>query len=78
MKRYPFSIAKNAHNIELIKNAAYNRGDEATYQKAIRIWLLVTDSSPDGRIAWLTGKDYGEAMEMVASATAFRDACNRR
>jgi len=78
MKRYPFSLTKNAHNIELIKTAAYNRDDYATYQKALNMLLLLDSTTRDGRIAWLTGKDYGEAMEMVATATMFRDACNRR
>ena len=81
MKRYPFSAQKHAHDIELAYNTLRARiggenddpRDWAMFNKVRGLYLAVIDSC-DGKTAWLTGKQYGDAKEIIAWA-AERRAC---
>lgn len=86
-KTYPFSVAKHAHDIEYRYNFVYNRvydsegehgwtaeqvargEEELDRLNDLRQSLLFNG---DGRVAWLTGKEYGLAKECVIWATERR------
>lgn len=86
-KLYPFSTWKNQHNFMLVSTACKNAmsamesGEvpfdgaeydrlEALADKADRFFVLELP------VAWLTGKEYGEAAKLVAMATEHRVAKN--
>ncbi len=90
-KLYPFSMKKHAHDIEFRRNRVYNEmrdfedGDSkisgedydklyALHEELTELLLAVMDS-PDGRVAWLTGKQYGLAKETVTWAV--NERCSR-
>ena len=97
-KTYPFSADKHAHDIEFVKNRAYNTlhsmeigeipMDKELYKKLEERYDVMSNlldqilnSSPDGKMAYLTGPQIGIAKEAVASAAAMRGsmsqtACN--
>ena len=82
-KLYPLSTWKNQHNFMLVSNVCKNAMgameigdvpyDEAEYErlealadKADRFFLLELP------VAWLTGKEYGEAKELIDMAVMHR------
>lgn len=58
LKRYPFSRNKNDHNLLLIQNIAFNRGDEELFQEvvALRDRLFWTDRG--NGVGYLVDKEY--------------------
>ena len=88
MKMYPFSARKHAHDIELVKNRAYNMAYEASNlgdtDKADKCWDLydraieLLEAIQDGMQGWsgvtmLTGPMIGSAKEMVLIAAEIRN-----
>ena len=82
-KKYPFSLRKHAHDLEFRRNRAKNElfdlYDSDDEQKKARLQRLIDDLAdilltfPDNRgVIWLTGKEYGLAMESVNWAEANR------
>lgn len=92
-KLYPFSTAKHAHDIEYRRNRVYIEMRESeddrdkkfddTYYALCDLYDELTDllqavlNSRDGRVCYLTGKQYGLAQECVMWASNRRAACNR-
>lgn len=85
IKRYPFSLQKHAHDIELMKNVAYNTmhdlqmqdSDKANkyeqiYRELSALLTAMLDNSRDGKVTFLTGKEIGKAKEMVFMANEYR------
>lgn len=85
MKKYPFSLKKHAHDLEYRRNRAKNElgdkqingtlkaGEEEKYQKLIDDLAEITLTWPDRNgIVWLTGKQYGLAIESVGWAESMR------
>ncbi len=78
-KLYPFSMAREAHNIELVKDVTYMSSDPKDMEireKCIYILMKMMDSSYDGKVAHLTGKDYGIAKELSLMGQIHRDVKN--
>lgn len=84
-KRYPFSLRKHAHDLEFRRNRAKNelgrkmtegtlkKGEEERYLKLIDDLAEITLTYPDGNgVVWLTGKQYGLAVESVGWANSMR------
>ena len=85
MKKYPFNLAKHAHDLEFRRNRAKNElydkqmngtlkdGEEERYEKLIEDLGNITLYFPDGKgIIWLAGKEYGLAKESVCWAESMR------
>ena len=83
MKKYPFSMTKHAHDVEYRRNFVWNRVNDVydeyhlTQKEAeglareleqLNELVIAMRSNSDGRVAWLTGKEYGLAKECVAWA----------
>lgn len=92
-KRYPFSAAKHAHDIELIANRSFNlaqealdRGDLDEYEKlmarhdeAQEVLLAIQDGMQGWTgVTMLTGPMIGKAKDMAFAAANIRDGLNRR
>ena len=88
-KLYPFSIEKNAHNWELVKNYSRNKicdmesgeipMDEKQYAK-YESWdeqatSLLANWSFFGPIAWMPGKEYGKARDISNIGVEIRMGC---
>lgn len=88
MKMYPFSARKHAHDIELVKNRAYNMAYEASdmgdMEKANKLFDLHDEACEiliaiqDGMQGWtgvtmLSGYMIGRAKEMVLIAAEIRN-----
>ena len=73
-KRYPFSIARHAHDIEYRRNRAYNASELEIYKALSGLLQVMKWQSKDGRITWLTGPQIALAKESVAWAEAQRNA----
>lgn len=87
-KLYPFSVQKHAHDIEYLRNYTKNRigeieSGEVEYDGKRLEWLesrlekldSLLDAilgTRDGRVAWLTGKQYGMAREAMLWASEMR------
>lgn len=79
-KKYPFSLRKHAHDLEFRRNRALNEWfDTEDENKKDRLQKLIDDLAdilltfPDNRgVIWLTGKEYGLAIESVNWAQANR------
>ena len=85
-KLYPFSTAKHAHDIEYRLNRVYiemrEQEDDRNYKEnynelcdlheALLDLLQAVLNSSDGRVCWLTGKQYGLAKECVLWASCKR------
>lgn len=76
-KMYPFSMAKNAHTIELVRNNLYLNDETEKFEEVTQILLILTGSS-NGRIAWVDGKTLAKAKEIVAYGNCLRDRLNHR
>lgn len=83
-KLYPFSMVKHGHDLELARNALYNRYicNDAVSEK-LRSWaeeqrekLAVITLKGHGHIAWLTGEELGLAKRAVGWATTLRISAN--
>lgn len=80
-KLYPFSVQKYAHDIEFYKNAIFcelhDAIDSATYDRLYDlhtklIELLQAIKGGNGRVAYLTGTQYGLAKDCIVWATERR------
>jgi len=86
-KKYPFSMRKNGHNIEL----AYNRqwlicremedGEREWNAEAFR-WMEKLEKAYSkaigNAVAWVDGKTYAVLQEASAWAESYRDGRNAR
>lgn len=92
-KRYPFSAAKHAHDIELVRNRcyvlAYEAEMEGRQEEANKYWKIreeateVSDAIFAGLDGWsgitmLSGPMIGKAKKFVFMAEELRDAMNRQ
>lgn len=94
MKRYPFSLQKHGHDIELRLNRVMNERDDLLMSGASisdelfnKMEALIEEleslldavlNSRDGRISYLTGPQIGLAKETVAWAANTRADTQRR
>jgi len=90
MKKYYFSAAKNAHNIELVMNRAFNlaqdaaeRGDRAEYMRLMEIHddaqevlSAVLNSMVGPGVSLLDGRMFGRARDLSVRGVMIRDGMN--
>ncbi len=68
-KRYPFSLKRYGHDLQLRKNALlkeiYSEQDtpeiRAEYEELIKLLYSARDNDDGSGVTWLTGKEYGLA-----------------
>lgn len=78
-KRYPFSLAKHAHDIELAHNYEYCHENWARVEELNDLLLKMrSNADRSGRVTWLEGRDYARAKELTGWAAGFRDECMNR
>lgn len=81
-KKYPFSMARNAHHLERAYNHLFREyiyPDNVSPEK--KAWAQdmrnkiahILSTFHDGKIAYLTGPEIGFAKDIVAWAEDFRD-----
>lgn len=72
MKRYPFSMAKHAHDIELAKNFYYSaeRWDKVEEINGLLNRMMLNRSSY--ATTWLDGNDYAYAKRLTIWADSYR------
>lgn len=72
---YPFSMAKYAHTIELVRDNLYLQGKMDEYKEVTDV-LLELKANSDGKVAWVDGQVIGKAKEIVAYGECLRDDLN--
>lgn len=81
-KRYPFSMRKYGHNIELAYNHLYiimremEDGEREWDDKVIDSYYELSDlyeKAIGNAVYWATGKEYGKLQEYSAWAECYRD-----
>lgn len=81
-KTYPFSLAKNEHNLLLAYNILRNRiadneNDTAAWKAFNKLNEAWDEARACGsRVAWVSGKTYGILRDATAWAVNYRDAAN--
>lgn len=84
VKRYPFSLTKHAHDVEYRRCFVWNRvhdyfdeygvpeNELEALEKELELLddltTSMTANTRDGRVTWLTGKEYGLARDCVVWA----------
>ena len=75
MKTYRISLQRNWHDIELIKNVAYNRDLHDMYECALQALSILQDADNGHGIAIVTGKQYGIISGLITMAVEYRSNC---
>lgn len=73
-KKYPISIAKYAHTLIYLRDAAYQKERPELAEEAESLRQQMYQSSTDGRIGWLPGKAYERVREMAIMAAGYMNA----
>lgn len=80
MKKYPFSAQKHAHDIDMAYNACRARitpggpndpEDIDRFNRVLDLYTEIIDSS-NGKVAWISGKNYALANQIIAWAAERR------
>ena len=76
VKRYPFSRNRNEHNLLLIQNIAYNRGDMELFEEVIALKEKLFWSDRGNGVGYLEGKEWARATQLVEMAKVHRFEAN--